>query len=81
MSAFASFCNGVERGRFPRLANRDDLWRLLVTITARKSMHLARDERSQKRGGGAVRDSYPKSPRGVTASGGAAGASIAGALP
>src|SRR5271165_1346757 len=56
LSAFASFCHGVECGRFPQLADRDDLWRLLVTITARKALHLARDERSQKRGGGAVRD-------------------------
>jgi DNA-directed RNA polymerase specialized sigma24 family protein len=55
LSAFASFCRGVEGGRFPQLADRDDLWRLLVTITARKALHLARDERSQKRGGG-VRD-------------------------
>src|SRR5262245_27105165 len=35
LSAFKSFCAGVEQGRFPRLADRDDLWRLLVTITAR----------------------------------------------
>src|SRR5271165_6376539 len=56
LSAFASFCRGVEGGRFPQLADRDDLWRLLVTITARKALHLARDERNQKRGGGAVRD-------------------------
>ena len=56
LSAFASFCRGVEGGRFPQLADRDDLWRLLVTITARKALHLARDEHCQKRGGGAVRD-------------------------
>src|SRR6516165_3804153 len=55
LSAFASFCHGVECGRFPQLADRNDLWRLLVTITARKAIHLARDERSQKRGG-VVRD-------------------------
>ena len=48
LSAFASFCRGVEGGRFPQLSDRDDLWRLLVTITARKALHLARDERSQK---------------------------------
>jgi DNA-directed RNA polymerase specialized sigma24 family protein len=56
LSAFASFCRGAQGGRFPQLADRNDLWRLLVTITARKALHLARDERSQKRGGGAVRD-------------------------
>src|SRR6516162_8216407 len=55
LSAFASFCRGVKGGRFPQLADRDDLWRLLVTITARKALHLARDERSQKHGGGGVR--------------------------
>ncbi len=56
MSAFASFCHGVECGRFPQLEDRNDIWRLLVTITARTALRLARDERSQKRGGGSVRD-------------------------
>jgi len=45
-------CAGLERGRFPDLANRDSLWRLLVTITARKARQLVRDESRQKRGGG-----------------------------
>ena len=56
LSAFASFCRGASRGQFPQLADRDNLWRLLVTVTARKAMHLQRDERRQKRGGGAVQD-------------------------
>jgi DNA-directed RNA polymerase specialized sigma24 family protein len=51
LSAFESFCRGVEGGRFPQLADRDDLWRLLVTLTARKSCHLIRDQGRQKRGG------------------------------
>jgi DNA-directed RNA polymerase specialized sigma24 family protein len=54
LSAFASFCSAAEAGRFPRLADRNDLWRLLVTLTERKAYNLARDERRQKRGGGAV---------------------------
>ncbi len=54
LSAFASFCRGAEHGRFPRLDDREDLWRLLVTLTARKACHLLRDERRQKRGGGEV---------------------------
>ena len=54
LSAFDSFCRGAEQGRFPRLTDRDNLWRLLVVITARKASHLVRDERRQKRGGGAV---------------------------
>jgi RNA polymerase sigma factor (sigma-70 family) len=56
LSAFASFCRGVARGHFPQLADRDDLWHLLVTVTVRKAIHLRRDERRQKRGGGAVQD-------------------------
>ena len=52
LSAFASFWRNAGRGRFPQLADRDSLWRLLVTITARKAAHQARDEGRQKRGGG-----------------------------
>jgi DNA-directed RNA polymerase specialized sigma24 family protein len=52
LSAFDSFFRGAARGRFPRLADRDDLWRLLVVITARKALHLVRDEGRLKRGGG-----------------------------
>ncbi len=52
LSAFASFCQAAEQQRFPQLANRDDLWRLLVTLTARKVWHRRRLEQSQKRSGG-----------------------------
>jgi DNA-directed RNA polymerase specialized sigma24 family protein len=55
LSAFDSFCRGAGRGRFPQLRDRNDLWRLLVVITARKAGDLAQHERRQKRGGGAVR--------------------------
>src|SRR5437764_2955403 len=54
LSAFASFCHHAARGRFPQLADRDDLWRLLVTVTSRKALHLRRDEKRPKRGGGGV---------------------------
>src|SRR5262249_7041587 len=54
LSAFDSFCRGARRGRFPHLDDRDNLWRLLVTITARKAFDQVRDERCEKRGGGAV---------------------------
>ena len=56
LSAFASFCRGAEQGRFPLLLDRDNLWRLLVTITARKANQLAAREGRQKRGGRAVLD-------------------------
>lgn len=55
LSAFNSFCQGAAAGRFPRLDDRHDLWRLLVTITARKAMRQIRDAHRQKRGGAAVR--------------------------
>ena len=50
LSAFDSFCAGVARGRFPRLDDRNDLWRVLVTITARKATDQVLRERRQKRG-------------------------------
>jgi DNA-directed RNA polymerase specialized sigma24 family protein len=54
LSAFDSFYAGVARGRFPDITDRDDLWRLLVTMTARKACNQARREARQKRGGGRV---------------------------
>jgi DNA-directed RNA polymerase specialized sigma24 family protein len=51
LSAFHSFCRGVEAGRYPQLTDRDDLWRLLVVITAHKAIHLVRDAQRLKRGG------------------------------
>jgi DNA-directed RNA polymerase specialized sigma24 family protein len=54
LSAFDSFCRSAEEGRFPQLADRDSLWRLLVTITNRKAAHQIRDEGRQKRSGGAT---------------------------
>ena len=55
LSAFDSFCRGAARGCYPNLTDRDNLWHLLVTITARKALQLRRLERRQKRGGGNVR--------------------------
>jgi DNA-directed RNA polymerase specialized sigma24 family protein len=54
LSAFDSFCRGAEQGRFPRLADRDDLWQLLLVMTARKAIDLRQRETRQKRGGGKV---------------------------
>jgi DNA-directed RNA polymerase specialized sigma24 family protein len=54
LSAFDSFCRGAAQGRFPRLDDRNDLWRLLLMLTARKAAHLVRDEARARRGGGKV---------------------------
>jgi DNA-directed RNA polymerase specialized sigma24 family protein len=51
LSAFQSLCRGVKSGRYPQLSDRNDLWRLLVVITAHKAIHLVRDQQRQKRGG------------------------------
>jgi DNA-directed RNA polymerase specialized sigma24 family protein len=51
LSAFDSFYRGVEQGRFPNMADRDNLWKLLMVITARKAWKLKRDQSRQKRGG------------------------------
>lgn len=51
LSAFDSFCAGLAGGRFPRLEDRGDLWRLLVVITARKAAAQADRRRALKRGG------------------------------
>ena len=49
LSAFDSFCRGAEQGRFPRLEDRDDLWQVLVMITARKACDLKEHEGRAKR--------------------------------
>ena len=54
LGAFHSFCERAARGQFPRLDDRDDLWRLLSTITVRKAIRAVRHQARQKRGGGRV---------------------------
>lgn len=49
LSAFKSFCKGLEKGRFASLTDRDSLWRLLVVITARKAIDHAKYNRRTKR--------------------------------
>jgi DNA-directed RNA polymerase specialized sigma24 family protein len=56
LSAFHSLCEGAAHGRFARLGDRDDLWKLLSTITTRKAFDQAKHQRRQKRGGGRVLD-------------------------
>ncbi len=51
LSAFASFCRGVENQRFSELTDRQSLWRLLVSITVHKVLHVQRDHNRLKRGG------------------------------
>src|SRR6202041_2712442 len=54
LRAFDSLCAGLARGQFPQLADRDDLWRLLVVITTRKVGPQAPRPPRQRRGAGQV---------------------------
>lgn len=56
LSVFDSFCRNAEAGRFPSIADRDDLWRLLAAFTLRKAAHYLRDAARLKRGGGASQE-------------------------
>lgn len=49
-SAFISFYKRAEDGRISGELDRNDLWRLLGTITKRKALKHLRRERAQKRG-------------------------------
>jgi DNA-directed RNA polymerase specialized sigma24 family protein len=55
LSAFDSFCQGAMRGRFPQLADRNNLWPLLVVITARKAIDQIKRERRVGHGSGRER--------------------------
>ena len=50
-----SLYRGAQRGRFPLLTDRDDLWRLLTVLTERKAANQVKREAARKRGGGKVR--------------------------
>ena len=54
-SVIKSLCQRAGKGDFSGLQNRDELWCLLVTMTARKAASRGRRHRAQKRGRGEVR--------------------------
>jgi DNA-directed RNA polymerase specialized sigma24 family protein len=54
LSAFGASCTAAARGRYPRLDDRYDLWRVLVTVTERKASDLLRRQRRLKHGAGRV---------------------------
>jgi DNA-directed RNA polymerase specialized sigma24 family protein len=55
LSVLDSFCRGAERGRLPGVDDRNNLWRFLVVLTARKSLDQVQQERRLKRGGNRVK--------------------------
>ncbi len=54
LSAFQSFCQRAAGGKFPTLSDRNDLWRLLLTLTLRKAVLTIRHHTRRKRGAGRV---------------------------
>jgi DNA-directed RNA polymerase specialized sigma24 family protein len=55
ISVFDTLCRGAAEGRFSQLADRNDLWRLLIAITQQKAVDQVRRQMRAKRGGGEVR--------------------------
>lgn len=55
LSALHSFCQAAQAGRFPQLDDRQDLWKLLVTIACRKTNAYRDQHYALKRGGGEQR--------------------------
>ncbi len=53
-SAFKSFFVRAQAGQFPELRDRNNLWPLLVLITARKASNQRQHERRLKRGAGQI---------------------------
>lgn len=49
VSTFDSFFRGAEENRFPRLADRHDLWQVLVMIADRKAVNLIKHQGRGKR--------------------------------
>jgi DNA-directed RNA polymerase specialized sigma24 family protein len=49
--AFYRLCEGAVQGRFPRLNDRDDLWRVLATITTHGALDKRRYHGQAKRAG------------------------------
>ena len=63
VSVFRCLCAGAERGRLAQVADRGDLWRVLVTMTLRKTIDQQRRLAGQRRGGGKVRGESVFGPR------------------
>lgn len=55
VSVFDSLFERARKGEFGQLDDEIDLWKLLLTLTERKTLNEARKQRAQKRGGAQVR--------------------------
>jgi RNA polymerase sigma factor (sigma-70 family) len=55
VSVFRCLCTGAQHGRLAEISDRGDLWRVLVTMTMRKTIDQQRRLSGKKRGSGRVR--------------------------
>lgn len=55
LSVMETLIGGAAEGRFPKLTDRNELWKLLLVITRQKAVDQIRREMRDKRGGGDVR--------------------------
>lgn len=55
VSVFDSLCKGAAAGRFDKLRDRDDLWKLLTAISGMKAVDQIRRQTAKKRGGEKLR--------------------------
>jgi DNA-directed RNA polymerase specialized sigma24 family protein len=55
LSVIQTICRRATGGQLADLGDRDDLWRLMVTILHHKTTDRGREHRALKRGGGQVR--------------------------
>ena len=67
-----SLWRGAGRNRFPQLEDRDDLWRVLLTLTRQKVVDYLRHTYAKKRGGGeggeaALAGEHDSQPAGIDA--------------
>lgn len=56
LSVFRTLFRRAEAGGFSQLEDRQDFWRLLITITERKVTKCVRNQRRMKRGSGHIRN-------------------------
>ena len=54
-SVMRNLFDGISSGRYPELSSRENLWRLLVVMTARKAATVVEKQKAKNRGGGNVR--------------------------
>jgi DNA-directed RNA polymerase specialized sigma24 family protein len=62
LSALNSFCEWVAEGRCPEMIDRNGLWRLLATFTARKVSRYIRRENSRPCGDGELDEVLGREP-------------------